>query len=90
MGVVSCGRCQMATRGLFWHTGKLLRSLDLLVSKSLSYRPAEFLRPQAIRVLGVYRVERRPIHASSARSGLEEFFQKGENLIEDAEKTGMI
>lgn len=88
-GVTTCHfhDINMATRGqlcsLFKHSFRGL----LFADRTYTTTGGLFIPDQSVynstRTLGP-----RHIHTSERRPGLDEFFQEGEDLIEDAEKTG--
>lgn len=86
------GRCHntnMATRGLqvyrcFKHSFRGLLVSDRAYTTTATC--SLFVERCAINFFQAQGL--RYIHTSKGRHGLDEFFQKGEDLIEDAEKTG--
>ena len=73
----------MATRGqLLWRGITLFRAFPNPVLRSVEGRAV------SLRVPVIERVNSKVLHTASAVNGLDEFFQKGDDLIEDGEKTG--
>ena len=76
----------VATRGQFYRaTFGILSAFRHPVNGFGNERSISFAVARAPLIEGVYS---RRLHTGGIRNGLDEFFQKGEDLIENAEKTG--